>query len=605
MRKINSKLPFVGGYSINLAKPVNTALPTISGIVQVGQTLSASTGTWSNSPASWAYQWQNEGSAISGATAATYTLTSGDIGGLITVVVTATNLAGSSVPAISPLAGPTIGATVFYVSQSTGNDSNEGTLAAPWQTIAKVNAQSFAPGTSVLFKRGDVWREQLKLKPFYSGIAGNPIVVDAYGTGLNPIIQGSVSASATTDWTNIGTNLWQSVKTFPPSGGTNGLPYNAANEVSNLLWGLSAAPAPLPAGALFASFGVQTGLAGLAASPTARGQWQFVTAAGPAQWTVQVYSVGNPATAMPGLELAIDQCGIYSNNINYVIYQNLTVQFCGGTGIVLNTGNNMTVRDCIVQWIGGGNLGGAGTRYGDGIDWDDHVDTILIERNFIYQVWDASVGGEGPGVNGYANNVTIRNNILWKMMGAVVNLTREGSGSNTVNGFYVYNNTCYDTTGWALGQRTNGTQDWIVNITSDSFVTISNVFIENNTFAGCSPLVFLLSQYAGFALNGMPMTLDYNNWSERDGSAPYLGVTSVSNQLLAPWAAAFGPPAKEIHGLIQVDPIFTSQSTGNFMPATGSPLQNAGLNLYSNGVVWDFYKQPRPATGPFTIGAIQ
>ena len=497
MRKLNSKLTFMGGYSVNLAIPVNTALPAISGIVQVGHTLSASNGTWSNSPASYAYQWQNEGSAIIGATAATYTLTPGDIGGLITVAVTATNLAGASDPVISSLAGPTIGATVFYVSSSTGNDSNAGTLAAPWQTIAKVNAQSFTPGTSVLFKRGDVWREQLKLKPFHSGTAGNPIVVDAYGTGLNPIIQGSVSASASTDWVNVGGNIWQSVRTFPPSGGINGQPYNLANEVSNLIWSTSPVPSPMPFGALTASFGVQTGLAGLAASPTAPGQWKFVTAAGPAQWTVQVYSLNNPATDMPSLELVIDQCGIYHNGMSYINYQNLTIQFCGGSGIIINdSSNHITVRDCIIQWIGGGNCGGQGTRYGDGINTNKNNDTILIERNYLYQIYDGCFSPQGEGVNGFSNNLVFRNNILsqWgaASMGFLLNM---GSGSNTVNGIAIYNNTCYGATGWSVGQRTTGNQQFNLQFKTDSFVTMSNIFVENNTFSGCVGCPMLVQQY--------------------------------------------------------------------------------------------------------------
>src|SRR5439155_856114 len=39
-------------------RPTNTALPMISGTAAVGQPLSASTGSWSESPTRYEYQWQ-------------------------------------------------------------------------------------------------------------------------------------------------------------------------------------------------------------------------------------------------------------------------------------------------------------------------------------------------------------------------------------------------------------------------------------------------------------------------------------------------------------------------------------------------------------------
>lgn len=83
-------------------KPSNLTAPSISGGTVVGDTLSASTGSWSGSPVSYTYQWQRceAGGAgcksITGATGAGYVLTSADVGHTVTVVVTASNLSGSA-----------------------------------------------------------------------------------------------------------------------------------------------------------------------------------------------------------------------------------------------------------------------------------------------------------------------------------------------------------------------------------------------------------------------------------------------------------------------------------------------------------------------------
>jgi subtilisin family serine protease/fibronectin type 3 domain-containing protein len=87
--------------------PANTGLPTISGVAKTGQTLSSSTGSWTESPTSYTYRWQRcdttgaNCAPIEGATATTYTLTSTDIGSTLRVAVTASNSAGTSTPASS------------------------------------------------------------------------------------------------------------------------------------------------------------------------------------------------------------------------------------------------------------------------------------------------------------------------------------------------------------------------------------------------------------------------------------------------------------------------------------------------------------------------
>ena len=65
----------------------------------------ASTGTWTNTPVSYTYQWESCSgttcTAISGATASTYAVAATDVGKTLEVLVTATNTGGSSTPAAS------------------------------------------------------------------------------------------------------------------------------------------------------------------------------------------------------------------------------------------------------------------------------------------------------------------------------------------------------------------------------------------------------------------------------------------------------------------------------------------------------------------------
>lgn len=78
--------------------PANITPPSVSGSVIVGGVLTAAHGSWSNSPTSYAYQWQIEDgpsagtySDIGGETGTTYTVLIGDVGLRIRVGVVASN----------------------------------------------------------------------------------------------------------------------------------------------------------------------------------------------------------------------------------------------------------------------------------------------------------------------------------------------------------------------------------------------------------------------------------------------------------------------------------------------------------------------------------
>ena len=102
--------------------PSNTSPPSVSGMTQYGQTLTASAGSWGGTlPIGFAYQWRRCDSGgggcadISGASGQSYTLTSTDIGSTLRVTVTGSNSGGSSsassaATSVVSAADPVIGA---------------------------------------------------------------------------------------------------------------------------------------------------------------------------------------------------------------------------------------------------------------------------------------------------------------------------------------------------------------------------------------------------------------------------------------------------------------------------------------------------------------
>lgn len=84
---------------------VTLTRPTITGTRAVGQRLAARPGTWNPTPTSYAYRWYRGSSAISGATAATYTPTRSDAGRRLSVRVTARRSGFTTRTATSGTAG--------------------------------------------------------------------------------------------------------------------------------------------------------------------------------------------------------------------------------------------------------------------------------------------------------------------------------------------------------------------------------------------------------------------------------------------------------------------------------------------------------------------
>ncbi len=263
-------------------------------------------------------------------------------------------------------------AATYYVSTA-GFDTNSGTQAAPWKTIAKVNSSTFQPGDFILFKRGEMWREQLV--PPSSGSPGNPITFGAYGSGNSPILSGAVIPQAS-QWTNAYGNVWI-----------------ASDPVK-------------PFQVLFNGV-IGTQVTVLPANPLEWG-WDATSSL---LYIYSEYPGVNPAVAYtnPGVEVGYTMVVVYiTDGKSYITIDGLTIERENAwAGIMIkNNNNHITIRNCVIR---DGAFGGIQAGYyGAG----NTISDLLIENNDVYN-------NNAYGVTAYksvaslGNENIIRNNRIY------------------------------------------------------------------------------------------------------------------------------------------------------------------------------------------------
>lgn len=144
-----------------LSTPAVTTAPSISGTVGLGSTLTCSTGTWSNSPTGYSYEWLRDSTAIGGATSSTYVAGAADVDHQLACRVTATNGEGSASSTSASVAivstptnsvAPTVTGTVAVgtaLGCDAGTWTGSPTFGYVWlldgKTISGATASSYTP----------------------------------------------------------------------------------------------------------------------------------------------------------------------------------------------------------------------------------------------------------------------------------------------------------------------------------------------------------------------------------------------------------------------------------------------------------------------------
>jgi len=148
----------------------NTAVPTVSGLLYVGQTLATTTGTWIGTPGpTYTFQWQRVTTPIAGATSSSYVLTTDDVGYTLRSSVTATNVVNSATaysvqtgsvsglpyvsvqPLITAGTSPYIPGVVLTVNTGTFLGATPITVTQQWYRVATTGTVAIAGQTSLTY----------------------------------------------------------------------------------------------------------------------------------------------------------------------------------------------------------------------------------------------------------------------------------------------------------------------------------------------------------------------------------------------------------------------------------------------------------------------
>ena len=458
--------------------------------------------------------------------------------------------------------------TTYYIDPA-GNDTSNGTSAATaWQTIAKVNAQTFQPGDKVLFKAGGSWSGNLVLSG--SGSAAAPITVNMYGTGNKPVINGG--------------------------GLVNG---SVTVLVSNPYWEVNNLEVTNTTSQAYAVTGIKV----YNSSTTTANNHVYIrncyvhdvnsTGVGNTN-----YNKGTGGIIVSGYfnEVLIDSCHVANSQIE-------GIRTTGSS--VMST--NVTFSNNLIENI-----------YGDGIVMSSVQSGGLITHNTVHNACITNAANFA-GVWTYNETGTVvSHNEVYGITGGGVYDGEAFDADNSTNGdIFEYNYSHDNNRGFMLfmPSATNivvrynlsvndvnpsGGSDKMINYTSTN--TTNQIYNNTFYFSGSIPQFFeYTNTSSGFAFNSV-----FNNNIVVGGTVtkfstqPITAGTFENNCFYPSSLTATNGPGGTVSGNIYSNPVFVNATPGattNFNLQTSSPCINTGITMGNNGGV-DYYGTTLPAGAP-------
>ena len=267
----------------------------------------------------------------------------------------------------------------YYIDSLIGLPDNDGlSESTPLDTHENLALKA---GDAVLFRRGTSYRRGIHHK----GLDGAPVRFGAYGSGEAPKFYGSVNRSEP--------YLWQKT------------------EKENV-WKLAIQLTDEPCNVIF-DFGDHCGsLSWTADGLDAQGKWysdaigkrvgekSFDTA------DFFLYSAENPGTYYSDIEIALYGDRMMLSADKNTVFEGLDILYAGVHGFAATRPENVVVRDCRFEFIGGCVWDyERKIRFGNGVECWDGGANVTVEDCSFYNIFDSCFTTQG------SENMTVHENI--------------------------------------------------------------------------------------------------------------------------------------------------------------------------------------------------
>ncbi len=321
------------------------------------------------------------------------------------------------------------GGKTYYVSSSEGNDANDGlSPARAWATVGKVNETEVPDGSVILFRRGDVWNRAGRLH------SKSNVTFSAYGEGEKPVFAWYIDASASSDWTEVGKNLYvysgfyvsadpkdydgnDVLDRYPrldlPGSYVTSTDFDG-DDIGNILfnddagWGVKVmkknyADIRVDIGTVPTGFGMLTQeVKPFVDQKDLTTHLEFYH--NPFESRVYLYCEGgNPGSVFKNIKLVLKEYLFFGATpavCENVKIDNLAFKYVGCHGVSLNGAKNVTIQNCEIGWCGGSVQGytwgnrDEPTRFGEGIQNWGNCDNFRILNNYIHQIYDGATSSQ-------------------------------------------------------------------------------------------------------------------------------------------------------------------------------------------------------------------